>query len=103
MAYLKVDHKNGERYLRIVESKRVDGKSSKKTLYSLGKVSHYTPEMLQRLGERFYELGGGDPKELLGSGVEELDRYNYGYYQVVSRGLSYYGCLLYTSPSPRDA
>ena len=91
MAYLKVDHKNGESYLRIVESKRVNGKSSKKTLYSLGKVSDYTPEMLKRFGERFYELGGGDPKELLGPGVEELDRYNYGYYQIVTKGLSYYG------------
>lgn len=91
MAYLKVDHKNGERYLRIVESRRISGKSSKKTLYSLGKVSDYTPEMLKRFGERFYELGGGDPKELLGPGVKELDRYNYGYYQVVHKSLSYYG------------
>jgi transposase len=91
MAYLKVDHKSGEQYLRIVESKRVDGKPTKKTLYSLGKVSDYTPSMLKRFGERFYELGGGNPKELLGTDVEELDRYNYGYYQAVSKALAYYG------------
>ena len=91
MAYLKVDHKNGEQYLRIVQSGRVDGRSTKKTLCSLGKVGDYTPAMLKRFGERFYELGGGDPKELLGPGAQELDRYNYGYYQAVAKALTYYG------------
>ena len=91
MAYLKVDRKGSEQYLRIESSKRIEGKVVKKTLYSLGKVSDYTPAMLQRFGERFYELGGGDPKELLGDGVKELGRYNYGYFQVIQKALKFYG------------
>ena len=91
MAYLKVDKKQGEQYLRIEHSFRVNGKVVKKTLYSLGKVSDYTPAMLQRMGERFYELGGGNPAELLGKDLEELGRYNYGYYQVVQKAVKYYG------------
>ena len=91
MAFLKVDKKSTGNYISIVTSYKDSGKVRHKTLYSLGKISDYTPEMLKRFGERFYELGGGDPKELLGSGVEELDRYNYGYYQVAFKGLSYYG------------
>jgi hypothetical protein len=40
--YLKVDYKNGEQYSRIVQFQRIGGRSSKKTLYSLSKVSNYT-------------------------------------------------------------
>jgi hypothetical protein len=32
--------------------------------------------MLKRLGEKFYELGGGDVRELLTGLLEELGRYN---------------------------
>lgn len=91
MAYFKVDRKDGEQYLRIMQSKRVDGKVVKKTLYSLGKVSDYTPAMLRRIGERLYVLGGGELRELLGADTEELNRVNYGYYQACTKALRYYG------------
>lgn len=91
MAFLKVERKQSGNYLRIVEGYRESGKSRNKVLYSLGRVEDYTPEMLKRFGERFYELGGGDPRELLGSGIEELGRYNYGYYQLFYRLLCHYG------------
>lgn len=91
MAYFKVDNKDGEQYLRIMQSHRVDGKVVKKTLYSLGKVSDYTPAMLRRMGERLYVLGGGELKELLGEDTEEMKRVNYGYYQACTRALKFYG------------
>src|SRR5688572_13994510 len=91
MAFLKVERKESGNYLRIVEGYREGGKSRNRVLYSLGRVEDYTPDMLKRFGERFYELGGGDPRELLGGGVEELGRYNYGYYQLFYRLLCHYG------------
>lgn len=91
MAYLSTDRKNGEQYLRIMQSVLVKGKKTKKTLYSLGKVSDYTPEMLQRIGTRLYELGGGDLKVLLGDDTQEISRVNYGYYQCVQKVLKHYG------------
>lgn len=91
MAFLKVERKESGNYLRIVEGYREGGKSRNRVLYSLGRVEDYTPGMLKRFGERFYELGGGDPCELLGGGVEELGRYNYGYYQLFYRLLCHYG------------
>ena len=91
MAFLKVERKESGSYLRIVEGYRENGKSRNKVLYSLGRVEDYTPEMLKRFGERFYELGGGDPRELLVGSVEELGRYNYGYYQLFYRLLCHYG------------
>lgn len=91
MAFLKVERKASGNYLRIVEGYRENGKSKNKVLYSLGRVEDYTPEMLRRFGERFYELGGGDPRELLGGDIEELGRYNYGYYQIFYRLLCFYG------------
>lgn len=91
MAFLRIDKKDGEQYLRIIRSKRQDGKVLKKTVYNLGKVSDYTPEQLKRFGTRFYELGGGDPRELLDGVVEELGRFNYGYFQLFSKVLAHYG------------
>lgn len=90
MAYLRVDKKDGEQYLRIIKSQRKEGRVIKETVYNLGKVSDYTPAMLKRFGERFYELGGGDPRELLKGDIEELGRYNYGYYQLFSKVFSHY-------------
>lgn len=62
MAFLRIDKKDGEQYLRIIRSKRNNGKVIKETVYSLGKVSDYTPEQLKRFGTKFYELGGGNPR-----------------------------------------
>ncbi len=92
MAYLKIDRKQDGQYIRIVKSKRKEGKAVKETIYSLGRVEDYTPEeMLRRFGERFYELGGGDPRELLRGAIEELGRFNYGYYQVYHKIFLHYG------------
>lgn len=82
MAFMRIDKKDGDDYIRIVKSKRKDGKPVQETIYSLGKVSDYTPAQLQRFGLKFYELGGGDPRELLEGSVEEVGRFNYGYYQL---------------------
>jgi len=90
MAFLRIDKKEGEQYLRIVASKRKSGKPTHETIYKLGKVSDYTPEQLKRFGTKFYELGGGDPRELLEGQIEELGRYNYGYYQLFSKIFSHY-------------
>ncbi len=91
MAYFKIDHKQDGRYIRIVKSKRREGKVIKETVYSLGRVEDYTPEQLKRFGERFYELGGGDPRELLSRRNRELGRYNYGYYQLYHKTFLHYG------------
>jgi transposase len=82
MAFLRIDKKDGEQYMRIVSSKRKAGKPTHETIYNLGKVSDYTPDQLKRFGTKFYELGGGDPRELLEGQIEEKGRYNYGYYQL---------------------
>lgn len=91
MAFLKIERKSSGNYLRIVEGYRENGKSKNRILYSMGKTEDYTPQMLKRFGERFYELGGGDPRELLGDGIQELGRYNYGYYQLFFRLFCFYG------------
>ena len=91
MAFLRVEKKRSGSYLRIVEPYREEGKVRQRTLYSLGKAEDYTPEMLKRIGEKFYALGGGDVRELLGAGLRELGRYNYGYVRICRRLLGYYG------------
>lgn len=90
MAYLRIDNKDGERYIRIIRSVRKKDQVVKETVYSLGKVSDYTPEQLKRFGTRFFELGGGDPRELLEGSIEELGRFNYGYFQLFRKILSHY-------------
>lgn len=90
MAYMRIDSKNGERYIRIIRSVRKKDKVVKETVYSLGKVSDYTSEQLKRFGTKFFELGGGDPRELLQGSIEELGRFNYGYYQLLHKLLMHY-------------
>ncbi len=91
MAFIRVDKKGDGEYLRIVETKREGNRVVQQTLYSLGRSSDYTAEMLRRMGEKLYALGGGDPRELLGGGLREEGRYNYGYVQLVRRLLTTYG------------
>ncbi|TFF29703.1 IS1634 family transposase, partial [Mucilaginibacter psychrotolerans] len=92
MAFLRVENKKSGSYIRIVESYRDgDGHSRHRILYNLGKVSDYTPEQLQRIGSRLYELGGGDLKDLLGITTTEKARFNYGFYQVYAGALAHYG------------
>ena len=92
MPFLRIEKKSSGTYLRILESYRdAAGKSTHRTLYSIGKVEDYTPEQLRRIGIRLYELGGGEIKVLLQGHVEELARYNYGYVQVFGKALHHYG------------
>ena len=91
MAFLRVEKKKSGRYLRILEAYRDEGKTRHRVVASLGKVEDYTPEMLRRIGERLYQLGGGNLKDLLGEGLEELARYNYGFVEATQRGMHHYG------------
>ena len=92
MAFVKVDKKASGNYIRIAESYRDEtGRPKHRTLYQLGRVEDYTPEMLQRIGARLYELGGGDLRALIGENIEELGRYNYGFYQIYSKLYCGYG------------
>jgi len=90
MAFLRVEKKKSGRYLRILEAYRKDGKTRHRIIASLGKVENYTPDMLKQMGERLYELGGGNIKDLLGEDVQELGRYNYGFVQATEKGLTHY-------------
>ena len=92
MPFLRIEKKSSGTYLRILESYRDnEGKSTHRILYSLGKVEDYTPEQLRRIGVKLFELGGGELKALLDGDIEELARYNYGYVQVFSKVIQYYG------------
>lgn len=92
MSFLRVEKKKSGTYLRILESYRDEqGKTKHRILHNLGKVEDYTPEQLQKIGMKFYELGGGELKHFLGENLEELGRYNYGYQQVYEKALSNFG------------
>lgn len=90
MAFLRVDKKPDGTYLRIIRSKRQNGKVVKETIYSLGKAEDYTKEQLKRFGDNFYALAGLHPIELFSDEVEEINRYNYGYFQIFRRVFSFY-------------
>lgn len=92
MPFLRVEKKKSGNYLRILESYRdVHGKSTHRILYSLGKVEDYTPDQLKSIGIKFFELGGGQVKQLIPGAIEELGRYNYGYQLIYGKALGYYG------------
>lgn len=92
MPFLRVEKKKSGSYLRILESYRDNqGKSTHRILYSLGKLEDYTPEQLRTLGIKFFELGGGEVKNLITGVVSETGRYNYGYQFVYKHALKHYG------------
>lgn len=91
MAFLRTEKKKSGTYIRLVEAFRENGKTRHRIIANLGKTEHYSPQMLRRIGERFYELGGGDLKELLGKSLQEKGRYCYGYVQVVQKIITHYG------------
>lgn len=92
MPFLKVERKKSGTYLRIVESYRNDkGLPTSRVLYSLGKVEDFTPEQLQKIGLKLFQLGGGEVKTLLTGTLTELGRYNYGYQQIYSKAILHYG------------
>jgi biotin synthase-like enzyme len=79
MATLKIDKKDGEKYVRIVESYRDgSGASRMRTLVSLGKLDDKKIESLKRLGIKLYQAMGGNPEELTSKIITEKGRYNYG-------------------------
>ena len=91
MATLKIDQKDGEKYVRIVESYRdSSGASRMRTLVSLGKLDDKKIESLKRLGTKLYQAMGGNPEELTGKSITELSRYNYGYVLACKYTLSHY-------------
>ena len=94
MAFLRIEKKNSGSYIRIVKTVRDGAKVSHKTLYSLGKVEDYTPSMLSRMGDKLKEAGGDDLREIVsvkGTPIEELGRFNYGFYLIYSHILQRYG------------
>ena len=91
MATLKIDKKDGEKYVRIVESYRDEsGVSRMRTLVSLGKLDDKKLESLKRLGTKLYQAMGGNPQDLTGNSIAEQGRYNYGYVLACKHILSYY-------------
>lgn len=91
MATLKIDRKDGEKYVRIVESYRDEsGASRMRTLVSLGKLDDKKIESLRRLGIKLYQAMGGNPEELTGKMIAEQGRFNYGYVLACKHTLSYY-------------
>lgn len=91
MAFLKQDKKDTGTYLRLVESFRGDdGKSHHRTLCNLGKVADYSPESLKRIGQTFYELGGGTIEELKYKMLHEISRFYYGFPLIVRKLLKEY-------------
>jgi len=91
MATLKIDQKDGEKYVRIVESYRDEsGVTRMRTLLNLGKLDDRKIESLKRLGTKLYQAMGGNPEELTGKNITELGRYNYGYVLVCKHTLCYY-------------
>lgn len=92
MASLIIDKKHSGDYIRIVESYRDEsGKTRLRTLHNLGRVDSFSPTALKRIGERLYQLGGGSLKDLLGEHVTEEGRYNYGFYLIYKKILTYFG------------
>ncbi|MEQ9285646.1 MAG: IS1634 family transposase [Cyclobacteriaceae bacterium] len=92
MASIIIDKKKSGEYIRIVESFRdQQGKPRTRTLYSLGRVDSFSTESLKRMGQRLYELGDGDLKDLLGGSVNEEGRFNYGFLLVYKKVIHYYG------------
>lgn len=93
MAFVRIEKKRSGDYIRIVKAIRKDGKATHQTLYSLGKVQDYTPEQLSRIADKLKEACGHELPELIGikdQQLEELGRYNYGFYLVYYRIFCYY-------------
>lgn len=90
MPTLKIDKKDGEKYVRIVESYRDEcGVARMRTLLSLGKLDDKKIASLKRLGSKLYQAAGGNLTDL-DKGLTEQARYNYGYVLACKHVLSYY-------------
>lgn len=94
MAFIRIERKKSGDYIRIVRSIRRNGKATHETIYSIGKVQDYTPEQLYRIAEKLKQAAGHQLPDLIqikGHQLEELGRYNYGFYLVYHRIFCYYG------------
>ncbi len=84
MATIRIDKKKSGHYMSLIHSYRDEnGVARMKTLANLGKAEDYNPETLKKMGSRLYALGGGNPLDLMGTEVEEVGRFNFGYVQLV--------------------
>ena len=92
MAFIRVEKKKSGDYIRIVRTVRKDGKHTHQTLYSLGKVQDYTPEQLSRIGNKLKEAAGelSNLISVPSQQLQELGRYNYGFYLVYHHIMGYY-------------
>jgi len=84
MAFLRIDNKKSGKYLRIVQSYKVDGKPRHKTLYSLGKVEDYSPDQLESIAKKLMLLAGRSIDALSEYNFHEVGRYNYGYALILN-------------------
>lgn len=84
MAFLRIEKKGSERYLRICQTEREGKKVKQTTLQSLGKLSSWSPESLRTLGKQLCELGGETTSDMALAPCSESGRYNYGYPLVLS-------------------
>ena len=94
MAFIRIEKKKSGDYIRIVRTVRKDGKHTHQTLYSLGKVQDYTPAQLSRIADKLKQAAGEELPDLIriqDQQLEELGRYNYGFYLVYYRVFNHYG------------
>lgn len=80
MAYLYIDRKKSGNYLSVCSNHRDEkGTSRRKTIAKLGGADNYTPEMLKSIGQKLYEMGGGNIMKSLMPHIKEITRQNYGF------------------------
>lgn len=92
MAYLRKDKKKYGTYISIVEAFRDEnGKAQQRRLANLGNIENYSKPSLMNIARSLYMLAGGDQSDLESPQLEELGRYNYGFYQVYHKLLEAYG------------
>lgn len=84
--FVRKEHKKSGVYLSICKTYRnSQGKVCQEHIRSLGKISDYKPEMLRQIGQRLYQLGGGDIGKLRDTFPQELSRHNYGFPYVLRK------------------
>lgn len=84
MAFIRSEKRGTEIYLSICETERDGKKVVQKRLYNLGKLSDYSEASLRRMGERLYEMGGGNLEDLMYGMCKEIARYNYGFPLIIN-------------------
>jgi len=85
MAFLKIDKKKTGTYLRIVESHRLDGKPTHKTIHSLGKVEDYPTDQLESIAKKLLQLAGLKMEDIVAKSFHETNRLNYGYALIIKK------------------